>query len=248
MRFEDKVAVVLGGNSGIGLAAARGLAAEGAAVAISGRDAATLAAAKEATGAVLARRCDMADLEAMDAFYAEVKSELGRIDILLVNAGGGTFAAIRDITPELWDAVHAVNLRGAFFAAQKALALMGRGGSIVFTGSIGGAMGLPGNCSYAATKAGLRAVVRNMATELVSEGIRVNMVSPGPTETPIIHRSGLSGEAMEGLRRQMTEAVPMKRLGEAEEIANALLFLASDEASFITGVDLYADGGCVEIG
>jgi len=242
MRFEDKVAVVLGGNSGIGLAAARRLAAEGAAVAITGRDAATLAEAREATGAVLARRCDMADLAAMDAFYAEVKSELGRIDVLLVNAGGGTFAAIRDITPELWDAVHAVNLRGAFFAAQKALALMGRGGSIVFTGSIGGAMGLPGNCSYAATKAGLRAVV------LVSEGIRVNMVSPGPTETPIIHRSGLSGEAMEGLRRQMTEAVPMKRLGEAEEIANALLFLASDEASFITGVDLYVDGGCVEIG
>ena len=248
MRFEDKVTVVLGGNSGIGLAAARGLVAEGASVVITGRDAATLAAAREATGAKLASCCDMADLGAMDAFYAEVDAQLGRIDVLLVNAGGGTFAAIRDITPELWDGTHSVNLRGAFFAAQKALALMGRGGSIVFTGSIGGAMGLPGNCSYAASKAGLRAVVRNMATELVSEGIRVNMVSPGPTETPIINRSKQPPEVVDGLRRQMTEAVPMKRMGEAEEVARVLLFLASDEASFITGVDLYADGGCVEIG
>jgi NAD(P)-dependent dehydrogenase (short-subunit alcohol dehydrogenase family) len=248
MRFENKVAVVLGGNSGIGLAAAGALASEGATLCISGRDEATLAGAKHETGAVLARRCDMADLAALDEFYAAVSEQAGRIDILLANAGTGTFTAVRDITPELWDSVHAVNLRGAFFAAQKALALMGRGGSIVFTGSIGGVLGLPGNCVYASSKAGLRAIVRNMATELVGEGIRVNLVSPGPTETPIINRSGLPPDAVDEMRRQMIEAVPMKRMGEPEEIANALLFLASDEASFITGVDLYVDGGCVEIG
>jgi len=248
MRFKDKVAVVLGGNSGIGLAAARGLAAEGASVAISGRDETTLAGAQAKTGALLAVPCDMADLDALDAFYAKVAKQAGRIDVLLVNAGIGTFTPVRDITPDVWDSVHAVNLRGAFFAAQKALALMGRGGSIVFTGSIGGVLGLPGNCIYASAKAGLRAIVRNMATELVGEGIRVNLVSPGPTETPIINRSGLPPEAVDEMRRQMIQAVPMKRMGEPQEIASALLFLASDEASFITGVDLYVDGGCVEIG
>lgn len=247
MRFENKVAVVLGGNSGIGLAAAERLAAEGARVVISGRDEETLAQAKEAIGAVLARRCDISDPNALADFYADVAKEVGRIDILLVNAGIGTFAPVRSITPELWDSIHAVNLRGAFFAVQKALDLMGKGGSIVFTGSIGGKLALPGNCVYASTKAGLRALVRNLAIELNPEGIRVNIVSPGPTETPIIHRSGLPPEAIEEMRQKMIEAVPMKRMGEPGEIAAALLFLASDEASFITGVDLYVDGGAVEI-
>ena len=247
MRFKNRVAVVLGGNSGIGRAAAKRLANEGAKVVISGRDETTLKEALAATGAVLARRCDIADPEALEGFYSEVASELGHIDVLLVNAGIGTFAAIRSITPELWDSIHAVNLRGAFFAVQKALNLMGRGGSIVFTGSIGGKLALPGNCVYASTKAGLRALVRNLAIELNPEGIRVNIVSPGPTETAIINRSGLPPEAVEEMRQKMIEAVPMKRMGEPEEIAAALLFLASDEASFITGVDLYVDGGCVEI-
>jgi len=246
MRFQDKVAVVLGGNSGIGLAAAKRLAEEGARVVISGRDEATLAQAEKATGAVLARSCDIADPDALAAFYSEVAAEAGRIDVLLVNAGIGTFAPIRAVTPELWDSIHSVNLRGAFFAVQQALDLMSNGGSIVFTGSIGGQLALPGNCVYASTKAGLRALVRNMALELNAEGIRVNMVSPGPTQTPIINRSGLPREAVEEMRQKMIEAVPMKRMGESEEVAAALLFLASDEASFITGVDLYVDGGCVE--
>lgn len=249
MRFKNKNAVVIGGNSGIGLSTAEKLVTEGAKVAICGRNSETLASAKKSSGAVLAEVCDIGDLNSLDAFYQKIKVELGRIDVLIVNSGIGTFANVREITPELWDQVHDINLRGNFFAAQKALALMGKGGSIVFTGSIGAVLGLPGNCIYAAAKSGLRAVARNMAKELVAEGIRVNVVSPGPTETPIINRNiDMPPEAVEGLRQAMINAVPMHRMGESEEIANAICFLASDEASFVTGIDFFADGGCVEIG
>ncbi|HTQ99073.1 MAG TPA: SDR family oxidoreductase [Candidatus Acidoferrum sp.] len=249
MPFHNKIAVVLGGNSGIGLATARQLFAKGATVAISGRDPATLAKASAELGNCLALACDIADPVAQDRFYAEVKNRHGHIDILVVNAGVGSFAPVRALTPELWDSIHSINLRGCFFAAQKGLALMGKGGNMVFTGSIASELGLPGNCAYASAKAGLRAVVRNMAKELVTEGIRVNMVSPGPTETPIINRNkGMSAADVEALRNMMTNAVPMKRMGDADEIANAIVFLASSVASFITGVDLYVDGGCVEIG
>jgi NAD(P)-dependent dehydrogenase (short-subunit alcohol dehydrogenase family) len=248
MRFEGKVVLIVGGNSGIGLAAARGFAAEGAEVIIAGRDPATLVAAEAAVPRSLALRCDIADPATLDPIVEAIRARHGRLDILFVNAGIGTFAFARDVTPALWDSVHAVNLRGCFFAVQKALPLMGKGGAIVVTGSIGAVLAIPGNVVYAAAKAGLRAVVRALATELVGEGIRVNMVSPGPTETPIINRNvGMSPEAVDGLRQQMIAAVPMKRMGEADEIARAVLFLAADEASFITGVDLFVDGGCVEL-
>jgi NAD(P)-dependent dehydrogenase (short-subunit alcohol dehydrogenase family) len=167
---------------------------------------------------------------------------------LFVNAGVGAFAPVREVTRELWDHIHDINLRGCFFAVQKALPLMGRGSSIVVTGSIGSLAGVPGNAIYAASKAGLRAIVRILATELVAEGIRVNMVSPGPTETPLIRRNvGMDESAVESLRQVMISVVPMKRMGEPEEIARPVLFLASDEASFITGVDLFVDGGCLEL-
>jgi NAD(P)-dependent dehydrogenase (short-subunit alcohol dehydrogenase family) len=247
MRFKNKIAVVIGGNSGIGLASAKGFAAEGAKVVITGRDPATLDAAAQEIGA-LAIRSDISDLDTLDRVMATVKDTHGRIDVLFVNAGVGTFAPVRAVTEALWDEVHDVNLKGCFFATQKALPLMGKGGAIVFTGSIGAVLGVPGNAIYAAAKAGLRAVARIYATELVSEGIRVNMVSPGPTETPIIRRNvGMTPEAEHALRAQMIAAVPMHRMGEAEEVAKAVLFLASDDASFITGVDLFVDGGCVEL-
>lgn len=247
MRFDNKIAVVIGGNSGIGLSSARAFAAEGAQVVITGRDPATLAAAEKQIGAgTLAIRSDVSDLASLDRVMHALRERHGRIDVLFVNAGIGTFTPVRDVTPELWDEVHAVNLRGCFFAAQKALPLMGRGGSIVFTGSIGSVLGVPGNSIYAATKAGLRAVARIFATELVGEGIRVNMVSPGPTETPIITRNlGMPAEAVAALRAQMIAGTPMHRMGEPEEVARAVLFLSSSEASFITGVDLFVDGGVV---
>ena len=247
MRFKDKVVLIIGGNSGIGLAAARLFAAEGARLIISGRDLKTLAGAAEETGAA-AVRCDVADLDTLDDCMAQVRETHGRIDVLFVNAGIGAFAPVREVTPQLWDEIHAVNLRGCFFAVQKALPLMGRGGAVVITGSIGAEAAVPGNAVYAASKAGLRAATRILGVELVGEGIRVNMVSPGPTETPLINRTiGMDAAAVEALRQIMINVVPMKRMGEADEVARAVLFLASDEASFVNGVDLYVDGGCMEL-
>ena len=247
MRFTDKVVLIIGGNSGIGLAAARLFAAEGGKLVITGRDPKTLAGAAEETGA-LGVRCDVADLATLDDCMARVRDAYGRIDVLFVNAGIGAFAPVREITPQLWDEIHTVNLKGCFFAAQKALPLMSRGGSIVVTGSVGAEAAVPGNAVYAASKAGLRAATRILGVELLPDGIRVNMVSPGPTETPIINRNvDMPPEAVDALRQIMINAVPMKRMGEADEIARAVLFLASEEASFINGVDLLVDGGCMEL-
>lgn len=249
MRFRDKAVLVIGGNSGIGLAAAKGFSAEGAQVVVTGRDPGTLAEAALSIGnGALALRSDISELDSLDMVIATMRERFGRIDVLFVNAGIGTFAPIPTVTPQLWDQVQAVNLKGCFFAAQKALPLMGKGGSIVFTGSIGSVLAVPGNVVYAAAKAGLRAVTRIFAVELVGQGIRVNMVSPGPTETPLINRNvGMDAGAVSALRQQMIEATPMHRMGEPEEIARAVLFLASDEASFITGVDLFVDGGVIEL-
>jgi NAD(P)-dependent dehydrogenase (short-subunit alcohol dehydrogenase family) len=246
-RFEDKVVLVVGGNSGIGLAAAQAFASEGAKLIITGRDPKTLEEAAKATGATQFRT-DIADPDSLVPLVEEIGRTHGRIDVLFLNAGIGGFQPIREVTPKTWDEIHAINLRGCFFAVQKVLPLMGKGGSIVVTGSIGSVLGIPGNVAYAASKAGLRAVVRILATELVGEGIRVNMVSPGPTETPIINRDpNMDAAAVAELRKMMVNNIPMHRMGEADEIARAVLFLASDEASFITGVDLFVDGGCVEI-
>jgi NAD(P)-dependent dehydrogenase (short-subunit alcohol dehydrogenase family) len=241
--------VVIGGNSGIGRAAALAFAAEGGKVAITGRDAQTLdAVAREIGPDALAIRADVGDIASSDEVARQVRARHGRIDVLFVNAGVGGFAPVEAVTPELWDQVHDVNLRGCFFAAQKLLPLMGRGGSIVFTGSIGSQLAAPANVVYAASKAGLRAVTRIFAVELVARGIRVNMVSPGPTETPIIYRNpGMDEQAADALRQMMIANTPMKRMGTPEEIARAVLFLASDEASFITGVDLFVDGGVIEL-
>lgn len=249
MRFNNKIILVVGGNSGIGLASARGFAAEGGRVILTGRNRETLnAAAAEIGHGATAFQADIADIESLAPVIDAIRAAHGRIDVLFVNAGIGGFAGVRDVTPAQWDEVHGVNLRGCFFAVQQALPLMGRGGSIVLTGSIGAVLGVPGNVTYAAAKAGLRAAARILATELVTEGMRVNVVSPGPTETPIINRNpGMSADDVAGLRAAMIEAVPMKRMGEADEIARAVLFLASDEASFITGIDLFVDGGCVEL-
>jgi NAD(P)-dependent dehydrogenase (short-subunit alcohol dehydrogenase family) len=245
MRFDGKCVVILGGNSGIGRAAARMFRAEGAKLALTGRDAETLAAAAQETEA-LGIKSDMGVVEDSEAAMAEVAEALGGIDVLFVNAGVGGFAPITEVTEDFWDGIHNVNLRGAFFAVQNALPLMHDGGSIVITGSIGSVAAVPGNVAYAAAKAGLRAVARIVGKELLPRRIRVNMVSPGPTDTEIFKR-GVSAEEIEGMRAMLSDVVPLGRMGTSEEIARAVLFLASDEASFINGVDLYVDGGCVEL-
>lgn len=248
-RFDDKVVLVIGGNSGIGRAAAAGYAAEGGRVVITGRDRETLDSVAAQVGpGTLAIRADISDIDSTDEVVRQVRDRHGRVDVLFVNAGVGGFAPVGEVTPQLWDQVHDVNLKGCFFAAQKVLPLMGRGASIVFTGSIGSQLAAPANVVYAASKAGLRAVARILAVELVGQGIRVNMVSPGPTETPIIYRNpGMDEKAADALRQMMIANTPMKRMGTPEEIARAVLFLSSDEASFITGVDLFVDGGVIEL-
>lgn len=246
MRFDGKCVVILGGNSGIGLAAARMFRAEGAKLALTGRNAETLAAAAEEVEG-LGIRADMGVVEQSKAALSEIEEALGGIDVLFVNAGVGGFAAVPDVTEEFWDGIHAVNLRGAFFAIQQALPLIRDGGSIVITGSIGSVAAVPGNVAYAAAKAGLRAVARILAKELLPRRIRVNMVSPGPTDTEIFKRDASAAE-IAGVRDMLAGVVPMGRMGTSEEVARAALFLASAEASFINGVDLYVDGGCIELG
>ena len=248
MRFRDKVVLVIGGNSGIGRASAEGFGAEGAHVFLTGRDQRTIDETVAAIPGARGFRADIAEIGSGAEVLAAIEAAHGTLDILFVNAGIGAFAPVAEVTPEQWDHVHNVNLRGCFFAIQQALPLLADGGAIVITGSIGAVAAVPGNVMYAAAKAGLRAVARTLAAELVGRRIRVNMVSPGPTETPIINRTaGVPADAVAGLRGIMTEAVPMKRMGAPEEIARPVLFLASDEASFITGIDLYVDGGCVEL-
>ena len=244
-RFLGKVAVVIGGNSGIGLASAKAFASEGARVVITGRDADTLrTAAAEIGHDAVSYRSDVGDLSQVDTLFAQLRESPGRIDILFVNAGVGAFLPIEAVTEADWDRIHDINLKGVFFTVQKALPLMSEGASIVLTGSIGALKGLPTGSVYAASKAGLRALGRSLAAEFVGRGIRVNVVSPGPIETPIIHRTGgLPPEAVPAMREQMIANTPMKRMGAPEEVAAAVLFLASDAAGFVTGTDFLVDGG-----
>ena len=246
MRFDNACVAILGGNSGIGLAAARQFAAEGARLALTGRNPQTLHEAAEELGA-LAVRADMGDVAQTRAALAEIEQVLGGIDVLFVNAGVGGFAMVPDVTETFWDDIHTVNLRGAFFAIQHALPLMRDGGAIVITGSIGSLAAVPGNVAYAAAKAGLRAMARIVAKELLPRRIRVNLISPGPTETEIFKRDA-SAEQIASMRDMLSAVVPIGRMGTAEEVASAALFLASREASFINGIDLYVDGGCIELG
>ena len=248
MRFKDKVVLVLGGNSGIGLTAAKAFAVEGAIVHFTGRSWRTIEEAMEAIPGSTGYQSDIADPAATEDLIARVEGADGRIDVLYINAGVGGFAPLREITEEAWDHVHEINLRGCVFALQKAVRIMGRGSSVVVTGSIGAHGALEGNGAYAAAKAGLYMAMKVFAKELVGEGIRVNVVSPGPIDTPLLYRNpGMSEEDVARLKELMIRNIPMHRMGESEEVAKAVLFLASDDAAFITGANLFVDGGLIEL-
>lgn len=247
-RFKDKVVLVLGGNSGMGLAAAKAFAAEGGKVHFTGRDQATIEAAEAAIPTSTGYRSDIADPASSEDVIARIEAADGRLDVLYINAGVGGFAPLRAITEEAWDHIHSINLRGCVFALQKALRIMGRGGSIVVTGSIGAHGALEGNGTYAAAKAGLHMAMKVFAKELVGEGIRLNVVSPGPIDTPLLHRNpGMTDEQVAQLKDMMIANIPMHRMGESADVARAVLFLASDDASFITGANLFVDGGLIEL-
>src|ERR1044072_5186092 len=239
-KLEGKVAVVTGGNSGIGLATAKEFAREGARVVITGRDARTLAeAAREIGGDVLALRSDAASLADIDGLFASVGEQVGRVDVLFVNGAVAPFASLEETDEELFDNVMNINFKGAYFTVKKALPLLSEGASVVLNTSVVAPIGFPSASVYSASKAALLSLVRTPSADLAGRRIRVNAVSPGPVETPIFGRMGLPEEAQQGFGGQ----VPLKRLGRPEEIAKAVLFLASSDSSFLLGTEIVADGG-----
>jgi NAD(P)-dependent dehydrogenase (short-subunit alcohol dehydrogenase family) len=249
--LEGKVAVVTGGNSGIGLAAAEEFARHGADVVVTGRDGATLeeaAARLRALGReVLALRADVSRLADIDRMVEAVRERFGRIDVLFVNAGVGEFAPVTEASEEHFDRLFGVNVKGAYFTVQRALPLMGEGGSVIFNGSVNGLIGMPGSSVYAAGKAAVRSFARTMSADLVARGIRVNVVSPGPVATPLYGRLGLPPEALGEVAAGIQAQVPMNRFADPGEIARAVRFLASSDASFVLGAELVVDGGMSQL-
>jgi len=247
-QLDGKVAVITGGNSGIGLATARRFVAEGANVVIFGRDPKTLSqAAAELGESALALSGDVAKLKDIDRLIAETVQRFGQIDILFANAGIAPFVPFAEISEEFFDQVVNINIKGVFFTIQKAAPHMKDGGSIVVTTSVTNEMGIEGGSVYAATKAAERSLVRSLAAELVSRGIRVNAVRPGPIETPIHQRQGLPPEAVEQMIEDIKSRVPMGRLGTAEEVANVAFFLASAESSYVVGSEFTVGGGTADV-
>ena len=243
-RFASKVAVVTGGNSGIGLGVAKAYAREGAQVAITGRNEKTLAdAAKEIGEGTLGIRADAGKVSEIDAAMQKIKQRFGRIDALFVNAGVGKFVPFDQVTEEFFDESVAINMKGVFFTAQKAVPLMPKGSAIVLNASINAHLGMPGTTVYGATKAAVVNMAKTLSADLLDKGIRVNAVSPGPISSALLDRDGIPQEKVQETKDWIQSQVPIKRFGTPEEIAAAVLYLTSAEAAFVVGAELIVDGG-----
>ena len=241
-QLKDKTALITGGSTGIGLAAARRFVDEGARVYLTGRREAELdSAARDLGPRATAVRTDISDTADLDRLFDRIKQDGHGLDVVFANAGGGQFAALDELTPEEFDRTFTTNVRGTVFTVQKALPLLNDSASIVVTGSASAHRGIPSFGLYTASKAALSQFVRVWAAELSPRGIRVNTIVPGPTDTPGLR--GLSPDYQDAMLKQMAEATALGRVAEAEEIAAAVLFLASDASSFVTGTELTADGG-----
>jgi NAD(P)-dependent dehydrogenase (short-subunit alcohol dehydrogenase family) len=247
-KLEGKVAIITGGNSGIGFATARRFVAEGAHVFITGRRQAELDEAVAQIGKhVTGVQGDVSNLADLDRLFATVKQQKDRLDVLFANAGVGEFAPLGSISEEHFNKVFNVNVKGLLFTVQKALPIIPDGGSIILNGSIGASKGTEGLSVYSATKAAVRSFARCWTTDLRHRKIRVNVISPGPTETPIFNKAGLTREQMDEFKASLGAGVPLGRIGTPDEVAKAAVFLASDDSSYITGIELFVDGGRAQV-
>jgi NAD(P)-dependent dehydrogenase (short-subunit alcohol dehydrogenase family) len=245
-KLDGKVAVITGGSTGIGLGAAKRLVADGAYVFITGRRRGELdAAAAQLEGGVTAVQGDVAKLEDLDRLFAIVREQKGGIDILFANAGIAEPSPLGEVSEALFDRHFDINVKGAFFTVQKALPLLREGASIIFTSSVVGSKGFPNHSVYSATKAALRSFARTLTSDLKARRIRVNVISPGLIDTPGLQ--GLSQRSSQQLTAQLGDRVPLGRIGRPEDIGAAVAFLASDDASYITGIELFVDGGLAQV-
>lgn len=247
-KLAGKVAVITGGNSGIGLATAKLFQTEGATVVITGRrKEAVEAAVKEIGGNSIGFTSDTANLNAIHELYRDVNERVGKIDVLFLNAGVAKFGPVDSVDEATFDEMVNVNFKGLFFNVQHALPVLNDNASIILTTTMADRKGYPDTSVYSATKAAVRSLARTLSAELVGRGIRVNAVSPGPIETPIFGKLGVPEEGVPGLKEGFKDVVPMKRFGSADEIAKPALFLASDDSSFVLGVELMVDGGTAQL-
>ncbi len=247
-KLEGKIALVTGANSGIGLATAKRFVSEGAYVFITGRrDAELAAAAAQIERNVTAVPGDVSRPADLDRLFAQIKREKGRLDVLFANAGVAKYAPLGAITEEFYDSIFDINVKGLLFTVQKALPLMPDGASIILNASIVGSKGLPANSVYAATKAAVRSFARTWTTDLKARRIRVNAISPGSIDTPGLSNLLASSDVGEQRRKAIASAVPLGRIGTPDEIAKAVVFLASDDASYVTGAELFVDGGFAQV-
>ena len=247
-KLEGKIALVTGGNSGIGLATAKQFVNEGAYVFITGRRQQELdAAVKEIGKNVTAVKGDVANLDDLDRLFAQIKRDKGKLDVVFANAGVAAYAPLGRITEEHFDTHFNINVKGVLFTVQKALPLLSDGGSIILNASIVASKGFPANSVYSATKAALRSFARTWTMDLKDRRIRVNAVSPGPIETPGLKNLLASSDVGEQRANAMSSGVPLGRLGRPDEIAKAVVFLASDDSSYVTGTELFVDGGFAQV-
>ena len=247
-RFAHKTVLVTGGSSGIGLAAAQAFAAEGARVVVTGRDAQALALAKASLGAdALAIRNDAADPQDARRLAEQLAAQGITLDALFINAGAALFAPFADVDEDLWDRSFDTNVKGAYFQIQALLPRLARGASIVLNGSINAHIGMPNSSVYAASKAALISLARTLSAELLPRGVRVNVVSPGPIETPLYGKLGLDADAVSAMAAQIQGQVPLGRFGRASELASTVLHLAAPESAFIVGSEIVVDGGMSQL-
>jgi NAD(P)-dependent dehydrogenase (short-subunit alcohol dehydrogenase family) len=247
-RLDGKTAVITGGNSGIGLATAREFVAQGARVLITGRDEETLAQAVAELGeAGSGVRADVGKMADIDRIVDAAREALGHVDVLFVNAGMARFAPLADVPEAGYDEIFNVNVKGAYFTVQKLLPLLAEGASVVFNGSISGSIGMPASSVYAASKAAVRSMARTFSADLADRRIRVNVVSPGPVSTPIFARMGLPEDALEQMAASIRDLVPVGRFADPSEIARTVLFLASDDSTFLLGSEVVVDGGASQL-